>query len=445
MSTMDRYTYYNIIVMLLTVRYIQGQTYSLSGSASYGIRGGDYRFTCRISVDNIPQGVSFNIGNDIICRVLLLTCQESSSDTRYTCGCINGNNRTLYLNITNVQSTDAGTWTCRDGSVGSPPVTLPVYYPPTIKSLTSDANNNMIDEDSTVTFTCSVDSLPSSVISWSRSQQGGQLYSGSQYTIPKARCQHTDNYTCTASNNIGQPVSNTIPLYVRCAPVLDPNQETKTTISIGRGETGALSIHVLAYPLPVYTWYYQLQDGSKQLITDFRIRQEDDGLSSTLTIQDVTEDDGGKYIVYVNNSAGTKSTVFNLVVSSQDGDNDDVISRERGIGAAICLAVCFLVLGIATVSLWCIMKKRGQRICFQNIKDQTVANDTTNRTDNVTLSDIPPIPTVYDRVDATNTRDAVNLDYINTSTTASPYEVLDKQTMDTNTYQQLSPYQNLHV
>ncbi|XP_055958985.1 uncharacterized protein LOC130014116 [Patella vulgata] len=301
-----------------------------------------------------------------------------------------------------------------------------VHYPPTIKSLTSDANNNMIDEDSTVTFTCSVDNLPSSVISWSRSQQGGQLYSGSQYTIPKASCQHTDNYTCTASNNIGQPVSNTIPLYVR------------------------------SYPLPVYTWYYQLQDGSERLITSFRSNQKDDGLSSTLTIQDVTEDDDGKYIVYVNNSLGTRSTLFNLAVSSQDGGgmfcNDVVISRERAVGAAICLAICLLVLGVATVSFWCIMKKRGQRICFINIKaDQTVVNDTTSRTDNVTLSDIPPVtlshipPTVYDRVDATNTRDIVNLEYINPSTTSSPYEELDKQTMDQqpSTYQQLSPYQNI--
>ncbi|XP_050416151.1 tyrosine-protein kinase-like otk [Patella vulgata] len=328
----------------------------------------------------------------------------------------------------------------------------------------------MVGEDSTVTFTCSVDGRPSSVISWSRSQQGEQLYSGSQYTISKVSRQHTDNYTCTASNNIGQPVSKTIPLHVTCVPVLDPNQETKTTISVGRGETGVLSIHVLAYPLPVYTWYYQPQDGSKQPITDFRSSQEDNGLSSTLTIQDVTEDDGGKYIVYVNNSLGTRSTVFNLAVTSQDEGCtcsnhfcNDVVSRDLGVGIAIGLGICLVVLGITAVLLWIVLKKSGKKICFKQINgDKTVVNDTVSHNtglDNITL---PDTPHVYDRVNTgitqasttlsdntgvtqTSTTLSDNTEYINTSTTSSPYEELDKQTMDQqpSIYQQLSPYQNL--
>ncbi|XP_050417257.1 tyrosine-protein kinase-like otk isoform X2 [Patella vulgata] len=313
----------------------------------------------------------------------------------------------------------------------------------------------MVDKDSTVTFICSVDSLPSSEIAWSRSQQGEQLYSGSQYIIPKASCQHTDNYTCTASNNIGQSVSKTIPIFVRCVPVLDPNQETKTTISVPHGETGVLSIHVLAYPLPVYTWYYQPQDGSEKLVTDFRTTQLDDGLSSTLTIQDVTENDGRKYIVYVNNSYGTRSTVFNLVVSSQDTDVNGC-NNMLGLGIAIGLGISVLMVGIGTALAWVILKRSGKGFCAK-ANDQRVVKDTTSHDtelDNIILSDTPH---VYDQVNTgvTNTRDTVNTgvietsttvsDYINTSTTSSPYEELDKQTIDQqpNTYQQLSPYQNV--
>ncbi|XP_055958683.1 hemicentin-1 [Patella vulgata] len=609
-----------------------GQTYSLSGSTSYGIRGGGYIFTCQIYGGNLVPSdiIQFNRDSMSVCRHVL-TCLSSVPSGRYTCGCINGNNRQLYLNITNIQVTDAGDWTCGDsfniatsqavtlpvyygpenirfeptsssitvienesrtvtcsadcnppcnikwykgadtttasgsngllsltkrqhagnytcqitntqipgslqskqlmvivhygpenirftptsssitvienksrtvtcsadcnppcninwkkgsapsgsngllslsnitrqqagnytchvtntqisGSLQSKQLMVIVYYPPTITSLAPDGVGNMINEESTVTFNCSVDSLPSSVISWSRSQQGEQLYSGSQYTIPKAICQHTDNYTCTASNNIGQPVSKTIPLYVRCAPVLDHNQETKTTISLGRGETGVLSIHVLAYPLPVYTWYYQLQDGSKQPIIEFRTRQKDDGLSSILTIQDVTEDDSGTYIVYVNNSLGTRSTVFNLVVSSEDTSVDGY-SSMLGVGIAIGLGISVLVVGIATALAWVILKRNGKRFGIKSVKasDQRVVKDS-DTLENITLSDTPH---VYDQVNTavTNTRDTVNTsvleisstDYINTSTTSSPYEILDKQTMDQqpNTYQQLSPYQNL--
>ncbi|KAK6174064.1 hypothetical protein SNE40_017409 [Patella caerulea] len=599
----------------MSLTSVTGQRYSLSGPASYGIRGGDYRFICQISGGNIQLNdvIQFTKNNISICRQVLTCDPGSSSDTRYTCGCSNGNKRQHYLKITNVTSTDAGTWTCGDtfNTGTSSPVTIPVYYgpenirftptissiiviendsrtvtcladcnptcniswykgtdtrdakifsskvllqlnniqrqdrvytcqakhrimtttpltktlqitvyygpenikftptsssitaienesrivtcsancnpppcninwykkaetvasgrngllqlinikrqqagnytcqvantqipdslqskqlmiivhyPPTITSLISDATNNMIDGDSTVTFTCSVDSLPSSIISWSRSQQGEQPYSGSQYTIPKAGCQHTDNYTCTASNNIGQPVSKTIPLYVRCIPVLDPKQESKTSISVGRAETGVLSIHVLAYPLPVYTWYYQPQGGCEKPVTDFRIRQEDDGLSSTLTIQDVTEDDSGKYIVYVNNSLGTRSTLFNLAVTSQDEgstcsnqcSNNDVFSREPGVGVGIAIGVgiCFIIVGITTVLLWIIWKKTGKKVCFKKMNgDKTVVNDTVSHNtelNNINLSDTPH---VYDHVSAANTRDTANTSVAQASTT----------------------------
>ncbi|XP_055958759.1 adhesion G-protein coupled receptor G6 isoform X2 [Patella vulgata] len=122
---------YNGVASLPVTLPIYSQKYSLSGSAPYGIRGEDYRFTCQVSVGNIPIEIGFNKGSESVCEVVLISCQEpSSSDTRYTCGCINGNNKQLYLNITNVTSTDTGNWTCGDTfNIGtSPTVTLPVYY-----------------------------------------------------------------------------------------------------------------------------------------------------------------------------------------------------------------------------------------------------------------------------------------------------------------------------
>ncbi|XP_050415370.1 opioid-binding protein/cell adhesion molecule isoform X1 [Patella vulgata] len=385
---------------------------------------------------------------------------------------------TKLLSLNNIKRQQAYNYTCRvthtqiSSSVLSKQLTVIVHYPPSISSLISDATNNMIDDDSGITFTCAVDSFPSSNISWSRSQQGRQLFFGRQYAIPKVSCQHTDNYTCTARNDISKPVSRTIPLYVRCRPVLDPNKDTKTSISVSRGETGVLSIHVLAYPLPVFTWYYQQQDGSERLIIDFRSQQIDDGLSSTLTIQDVTFDDGRKYIVYVNNSLGSRSIVFNMAVLSNDDDNNNNL---LGIGIAIGLGIILFIIAIIIVLLWVVFKKTGRRICIQKVtgNDPTLFDDANNqqtRSDNITLSETPPI---YERVgtDAVNTTYPSNPGYINTETASSPYEVLDKQTVDQqpnsyqqldtpsrstyevldkqtidqqpNTYQQLSPYQNV--
>ncbi|XP_050415812.1 uncharacterized protein LOC126829741 [Patella vulgata] len=222
-------------------------------------------------------------------------------------------------------------------------------------------------------------------------------------------------------------------------PVIDPNKDTKTSISVSRGETGVLSIHVLAYPLPEFTWYYQLQDGSERPIIDVRCNQTDDGLSSTLTIQNVTVDDGRKYIVYVNNSLGTISIVFNMAVllSSDDdvhGSNNTLLGIGIGVGLGIIL---FILLGI-------IFMRTGRRICFQKKtgNDQTVFDDARNqqtKSDNISLSEIPPIYEIVD-TDAVNTRDPTDPDHIISETTPSPYEVLDIQAtnLQHNIYQELN-------
>ncbi|KAK6174061.1 hypothetical protein SNE40_017406 [Patella caerulea] len=116
----------------MSLTCVTGQTYSLSGSAPYGIRGEDYRITCQIFGGNfLRTDVIWFMKNSIKVCEQPFTCNPNpQTDPRITCGCINGNDRKMYLNITNVQSTDAGTWTCRDADVSggsSQPVTIPVY------------------------------------------------------------------------------------------------------------------------------------------------------------------------------------------------------------------------------------------------------------------------------------------------------------------------------
>ncbi|KAK6167713.1 hypothetical protein SNE40_021677 [Patella caerulea] len=93
---------------------------------------------------------------------------------------------------------------------------LTVCYPPQIKYLRSDATNNKINEGSNITLTCSVDSVPDSNISWSRSKESQLPTIGGKLFIPIATCGHADDYTCTADNGVGQPDTETISVYVRC-------------------------------------------------------------------------------------------------------------------------------------------------------------------------------------------------------------------------------------
>ncbi|KAK6174048.1 hypothetical protein SNE40_017394 [Patella caerulea] len=516
------------VILCILMVIIEGQTYNLSGSAPYGIRGGDYRFTCHISGGNFIRTDIFVFKKDSVkvCEQPFSCDPSPSSDNRSTCGCINGNNSQLYLNITNVQSTDAGTWTCGDSfNINtSPPVTLPVYYgpenirftpssiavienesrtvncsadcnppctiswynggdssgtiisssngllqlnniqrqdtaytcqaeytiltttpltktlqitvyygpenirftptgssitvienesrtvtcsaecnppcninwkkgsvpsgsngllsmnnitrqqsgnytcqvtntqipdllqskqlmvivhyPPNITNLTSDATNNMIDEYSTVTFTCSVDSLPSSAIAWFRSPQGEQLYSGSQYTIPKASCQHTDNYTCTARNNIGQPVSKPIPLYVKCSP--RENMVTKRNITNRINTTINLEVDIIAYPPPTFTWYHT---PTRQIINTATTQQVSTiNYKSTLKIT-LNSTLFGDYIVSVVNDVG----VQNFTITVIDGEppeppdklgNNNMLTIVGGIIGILVIAGVITVIGV---------------------------------------------------------------------------------------------------
>ncbi|XP_055956832.1 fibroblast growth factor receptor 1-like isoform X1 [Patella vulgata] len=288
---------------------------------------------------------------------------------------------------------------------------------PIIRKLTSDVVDNIIDENSSVTINCLVESIPAARVSWSRSQQGGQLYSGSQYTIPKASCQHTDNYTCTASNNIGQPVSKTIPLYVRCTPIVLPTD----FIVVPHGETGIISINVLAYPLPVFVWYYHQQDGSQQpvtMVTGTRSKQTDDGLSSRLTIRDITYEDWGNYTVNIINSLGVTSKTYTLSVISNGDAVKEAVDDKLGVGIAIGLGIGLVISGVLFVIIWCIKKRR----------DAIMSNDRNGVNDTVG----PQSRNITTRHGNSPVDTGDSVKHVNTlyTSTSSDYEGLDELTMD---------------
>ncbi|XP_055958765.1 cell surface glycoprotein MUC18-like [Patella vulgata] len=311
----------------------------------------------QITVNYGPENIRFTPTSSSITVIenesKTVTCSGDCNPSPCNIRWYNGSttiSSTALLSLNNRQQ--AGNYTCQATNTEihgsqSKQLMVIVHYPPTITSLTSDATNNMKDEDSTVTFNCSVDSLPSSVISWSRSQQGGQLYSGSQYTISKASCQHTDNYTCTASNNIGQPVSKTIPLFVKCSP--RENIETKRNITNRIDATINLGVDIIAYPEPTFTWYHT---PTRQIIITARTQQ-----LSTINYKSTVEITlnstlFGDYIVSVYNDIG----VQNFTITVIDGEPPKPPGKMESNNIPIIVGsvvVVLLVIGIIVVVIYC--------------------------------------------------------------------------------------------
>ncbi|XP_055958993.1 hemicentin-1-like isoform X2 [Patella vulgata] len=289
---------------------------------------------------------------------------------------------TEFLSLINIKRQEAGNYTCQitntqiPGSLQSKHLMVIVHYPPVITGLTSDATNNMIDEDSTVTFTCSVDSLPSSDISWSRSQPGEQLYSGSQYTIPEVSCQHTDNYNCTASNTIGQPVSKTIPLHVTCSP--RENMVTMRNITNRINTTINLEVDIIAYPEPTFTWYHT---PTRHIINTARTQQ-----LSTINYKSTVEITlnstlFGDYIVSVYNGIG----VQNFTITVINGEPPQPVNEPVESNNMVTIVVSVLVIVIVVVIVVVIYRRKAQKDSSQD--NVPLSNKGNKRQDEMVIDD----------------------------------------------------------
>ncbi|XP_055956827.1 uncharacterized protein LOC130010452 isoform X2 [Patella vulgata] len=196
---------------------------------------------------------------------------------------------------------------------------------------------------------------------------------------------------------------------------------TKDAIVVPRGETVILPMNVLAYPLPAFVWYYHQQDGSQQpvtTVTGSRIKQTDDGLSSTLTIHNIRYEDGGIYTVKITNSLGATSKTYTLSVISNEDDVKEAVDDKLGVGIAIGVGIGLVVSAMLFVIIWCIKKRRDAITS----NDGHSVNDTVSSQsrDNTTRH-------CNSLVDTCDSGEHVNTLYTSTS---SDYDGLDELTMD---------------
>ncbi|ESO95194.1 hypothetical protein LOTGIDRAFT_175247 [Lottia gigantea] len=361
---------FKYILILIVIVYlpvlITGQ-YTLRGvPESYAVLGENYTLQC--DVTDSAQGVNFGRNNIVVCS--MINCESSSIDNRYKCGCINNNNKQLYLNISNINKQDDTTWSCRGNSGGQGSSTVPVYYPPYITSIISDAVNNEIDEGSDVIFNCNVDSKPVSTITWSSSTIS-DTYTGQRWTLTQAKCQDTGIYTCTANNGIGQSTTKlplnirsnnsigqsstkSLPLNIRCSPRI--NGDLKDEVMNRLGEEVTLLIDVIAYPKPSFKW---IQESTGLVLTQDTIQQvaTDNYISSlTFTIQ---QSSFGNYSVTVNNSIGDDKSYTIKIIDGDPGTKpisvEETLYKEclgTGIGIGIGISVMCLLLVLLTIFIY---------------------------------------------------------------------------------------------
>ncbi|ESO92684.1 hypothetical protein LOTGIDRAFT_175665, partial [Lottia gigantea] len=153
-----------LIVLVYLSVLITGQ-YTIRGvPESYAELGENYRLQCNVT--DSPSGLDFRRNNIVVCN--MINCESQSIDNRYKCGCINNNNKQLYLNISNINKQDDTTWSCRGNSGGQGSTNVSVYYGP--ENIRFNPTSDNIDgiEGKSQSVNCLADCKPECNITWSK-------------------------------------------------------------------------------------------------------------------------------------------------------------------------------------------------------------------------------------------------------------------------------------
>ncbi|XP_050438441.1 neurotrimin-like isoform X2 [Adelges cooleyi] len=212
------------------------------------------------------------------------------------------------LQITNIQTDDAGNYVCQIGTMQPKEIshTVEILVPSRIKYVTSGGNIDT-KKDAMIKLDCDADGNPPPNITWTRRNNvlpsGDKNLTGDTLIIQSATRHDAGVYICTAYNNVGQPAEQTITVNILYPPEISLERDWVHT---GEGNEALLVCIVNAEPQAEVSWYRDTLklDTNERRITEVR------GSRHTLIVRKVQASDFGNYSCMADNIVGkTKATL----------------------------------------------------------------------------------------------------------------------------------------
>ncbi|XP_071094637.1 contactin-5-like [Haliotis cracherodii] len=205
------------------------------------------------------------------------------------------------------------------GSSDSVTVSVDFQYLANVSMFTANSGSGSmtVNESDPVTLRCQIDSNPRSVIRLLNGTEELTRADNSltaEYRLESADCRQRGNYSCTATNNIGAPVSQWVELLVKCSPRLDETLPQQLKYASRLGGNVDLSVSVLAYPLPTFTW--SRTTSTNQDLTGSSSPVSDISVTARLHLTNLQQQDFGDYRLTVDNSEG-RSVAYTLSIVSE--------------------------------------------------------------------------------------------------------------------------------
>ncbi|XP_052804103.1 nephrin-like isoform X2 [Mya arenaria] len=240
-----------------------------------------------------------------------------------------------FENVTRIQS---GFYRCTAFNTmkpsGCPPQTgfnseyleLEIQYKATVTSITFSGVPvdpiMEINQNDNIEFTCLVDSLPGSNISFAlNSKAVAKIQNASELTFKKdgMTCENdSGRYRCSAANMFNtEPDEHYFQINVKCKPRTMPSFHLSKELVRVAGSTAILSLVIVAYPVPNSNdFVWEMYNGSYWDVIESTPERQilvRDGLQSDVIIYRVTDSDFGLYRVTVSNEIGTQQWNFTLL------------------------------------------------------------------------------------------------------------------------------------
>ncbi|GLH04579.1 Lachesin, partial [Gryllus bimaculatus] len=190
---------------------------SAADQPAFATTGKTYRIVTKDTVV-LPCEVT-NAGNYVLVwkrGIAVLTAGSTKVSPDERLRLVDGSN----LEIRDVATSDAGDYVCQIGTMEPKEIThtVEILVPPRIHQVTSNGELD-VKKGATVTLECRASGNPVPTITWTRKNNllpsGDKSVEGFSITIEQATRHHAGVYECTASNGVGEPVTQRITLHVQ--------------------------------------------------------------------------------------------------------------------------------------------------------------------------------------------------------------------------------------
>ncbi|XP_071094639.1 protein turtle homolog B-like [Haliotis cracherodii] len=227
------------------------------------------------------------------------------------------------LSLGQADRSKTGSYRCQPsnthGSGDSVTVSVDVQYPANVSMFTANSGSGSltVNESDPVTLRCQIDSNPRSVIRLLNGTEELTRADNSltaDFRVESADCRQRGNYSCTATNNIGAPVSQWMELLVKCSPRLDETLPQQLQYASRLGGNVNVTVSVLAFPLPTFTW--SRTTSTSQDLTGSSSPVSDISVTARIHLTYLQQQDFGDYRLTVDNSEGG-SVAYTLSIVSE--------------------------------------------------------------------------------------------------------------------------------